>query len=184
MTREFEGPVLTCINPGFLIKSPGDDVDFARTQPLDSCICNTLVSIALIETETHETTYHNSEEESLVQAAILRLRRNRFQNPIELFSRRIGNAIVAKRIAGNIHHHFVRLPPTKSVSRSSLLSTRLPVNLHAEEVHPLVHSRPPIAAVAVVELVRVVALVDVSGRLEGFLRHVNRHGRVVGLGLH
>ena len=45
----------------------------------------------------------------------------------------------------------------------------MPVDLHAEEVHPLVHGRPTIAAVAVVELVRVVALVDVSGRREGFL---------------
>ena len=54
MTQNTRCLILTCIKPGFLIKSPGDDVDFARTQPLDSCICTTLVSVALIGTETVE----------------------------------------------------------------------------------------------------------------------------------
>jgi hypothetical protein len=71
MTQIFKCALLTCIKPGFLIKSPGDDVDFARTQPLDSCICSTTVSVARIEQRYSKTTHHDSEEESLVQATIL-----------------------------------------------------------------------------------------------------------------
>ena len=40
--------ILTCIKPGFLIRSPGDDVDFARTQPLDSCIYASHSSASLL----------------------------------------------------------------------------------------------------------------------------------------
>lgn len=60
-----------------------------------------------------------------------------------------------------------------------MLSARLPVNLHAIEIDPFVHARPSIAAITVVELVRIVALVDVPRWLEGFLRHVAGYGGVV-----
>lgn len=66
----------------------------------------------------------------------------------------------------------------------SASNARLLVNLHAVKVYPFVHARPSIAAVTIVKLVRVVALVDVSGWLEGFLRHVAGQRGVVCLWLH
>lgn len=124
--------------------------------------------------------YHDSEEEPLVQATIFGLRRNRIQNPIELFPRRIRNAIIAQRVAGNVHHHFIRLPPTKyTLAEAHYQAQSCLSNLHAVEVDPFVHARPSIAAVTVVEIVRIVALIDGSGWLEGFLRHVGGYGGVV-----
>ena len=67
----------------------------------------------------------------------------------------------------------------KSASNARLLN-----DLHAVKVHPFVHARPSIAAVTVVELIRVVALVDVSRWLQGFLRHVAGQRGVVCFWLH
>jgi hypothetical protein len=58
------------------------------------------------------------------------------------------------------------------------------VDLHAVEVYPCVHGRPSVAAITIVELVRVVSLVDVIRWLEGFLCHIGGHRGVVCLGLH
>ena len=55
--------------------------------------------------------YHDSEEEPLVQATIFGLRRNRIQNPIELFPPGIGDARVTQSVAGDIDHHLVGFPP-------------------------------------------------------------------------
>jgi hypothetical protein len=124
------------------------------------------------------STHHNSQNKPLIKPAILRLCRNRIQNPVELFPARIRNARIPESVAGNIDHHFVGFPPAKkNISTRSHRTIKHPrrrgrgkIYSHAIKIHPLLHPGPAIASVAVVEVVSVVAGVDGAAVGEGFGR--------------